>query len=69
MHLLMLLDYYAPHVGGIETVFSEIIPRLLARGDDITVLTSRYDRSLVVHERYTHQNNTQKNTSLTIMRV
>ncbi|MDR3169268.1 MAG: glycosyltransferase family 4 protein [Candidatus Peribacteria bacterium] len=45
-HLLFLLDYYAPHKGGIENVFEQLIFRLLKKQYHITLLTSRFDESL-----------------------
>ncbi|MCP4613252.1 MAG: glycosyltransferase family 4 protein [Planctomycetes bacterium] len=40
MRVLMLSDYYPPHVGGgVEKVVSEICPRLVQRGHDVAVVT------------------------------
>lgn len=45
-HILFILDYFWPHKWGSETVFMNIITRLLRDGYKITVLTSKYDKKL-----------------------
>lgn len=50
-HLLFVLDYYLPHHGGIETVFEQVISRLLKKWYRITLLTSRFDKKLPVFEQ------------------
>jgi len=45
-HILFILDYFRPHKWGSETVFMNIITRLLRDGYKITVLTSKYDKDL-----------------------
>ena len=50
MHILIALTYYRPHYSGL-TIYAELAARALAaRGHHVTVLTSRYDRSLPSHE-------------------
>ena len=49
--LLFILDYYAPHRGGIETVFENIILRLLQKGYRITLITSHFDKKLKEQEQ------------------
>lgn len=39
MKILMITDYYMPHVGGIEVLVREIAERLASIGHDITVIT------------------------------
>lgn len=51
MHILFLLDYYHPHLGGTETVFSNIIQRLEKKGYIIDIVTSRHDASLPREEK------------------
>ncbi|MDR2416480.1 MAG: hypothetical protein LBD75_08020 [Candidatus Peribacteria bacterium] len=58
--ILFLLDYYAPHRGGIENVFENIISRLRKKNYHIILLTSRFDSQLPAQE---HQKN------LTIYRI
>jgi len=47
--ILLVCHYYAPHVGGIESVVQAEAQRLAALGHDVTVLTSA-DRSSVRDE-------------------
>jgi glycosyltransferase involved in cell wall biosynthesis len=37
--LLFVLEYFHPHVGGVETLFGELTAGLAQRGYDVTVLT------------------------------
>jgi len=39
MKLLFVLENYAPHIGGVETVFRSLCEGLAARGHDVTVIT------------------------------
>ncbi len=50
-HILFVLDYYLPHKGWSETVFEAVISRLSAKGYRISILTSRFDRELPIHEQ------------------
>jgi glycosyltransferase involved in cell wall biosynthesis len=50
MRILTTLTYYRPHYSGL-TIYAERLARaLVARGHQVTVLTSRYDRSLPAQE-------------------
>lgn len=50
MRILITLYYYRPHFSGL-TVYTERLARTLAaRGHQVTVLTSRYDRALPPRE-------------------
>lgn len=50
MRILTALTYYRPHYSGL-TIYAERLARALAhRGHEVTVLTSRYDRSLMPME-------------------
>jgi glycosyltransferase involved in cell wall biosynthesis len=52
MKILIALTYYRPHYSGL-TIYAERLARALAgHGHHVTVLTSRYDRSLQPHERF-----------------
>jgi glycosyltransferase involved in cell wall biosynthesis len=44
--LAMVLTYYAPYVSGLTNMARHIAEGLAARGRSVTVITSRYDRSL-----------------------
>lgn len=51
MRILNSLYYYRPHYSGL-TVYTERLARhLAARGNDVTVLTSRYDPELPAEDR------------------
>jgi glycosyltransferase involved in cell wall biosynthesis len=50
MRVLIALTYYRPHVSGL-TIYAERLGRaLVRRGHRVTVLTSRFDRSLPANE-------------------
>jgi glycosyltransferase involved in cell wall biosynthesis len=50
MRILTALTYYRPHYSGL-TIYAERLARaLVGRGHQVTVLTSRYDRSLPSRE-------------------
>ncbi|HIQ00894.1 MAG TPA: glycosyltransferase family 1 protein [Anaerolineales bacterium] len=50
MKILIVLTYYRPHVSGL-TIYAERLARGLARrGHRVTVMTSRFDRSLPLEE-------------------
>lgn len=50
MRILTALTYYRPHTSGL-TIYAERLARAFAsRGHEVTVLTSRYDRSLPAQE-------------------
>ncbi len=50
MRILIALTYYRPHYSGL-TIYAEREARALAaRGHQVTILTSRFDRSLKAHE-------------------
>lgn len=51
MRVLSSLTYYTPHISGL-TLYARIVHEgLAARGHDVTVMTSRYDRKLPRDER------------------
>ncbi len=50
MKLLIVLTYYRPHTSGL-TIYAERLARaMVARGHQVTILTSQYDRSLPLDE-------------------
>lgn len=50
MRILTTLTYYRPHYSGL-TIYAERLARaLVGRGHQVTILTSRYDRSLPAQE-------------------
>ncbi|HKV89948.1 MAG TPA: glycosyltransferase family 4 protein [Thermoplasmata archaeon] len=50
MRILQVSPYFAPHAGGVESHVRAVSAELLRRGHTVSVLTSRYDRSLPAHE-------------------
>jgi len=52
MKILFILEYYIPHIGGVESLFKALIERLDHTGHHVTVLTNRYDPSLQAEERF-----------------
>ena len=51
MKVLLVLTYYQPHVSGLTIYVQRLATALARRGHRVTVLTSRYDRSLPAEER------------------
>ena len=45
MKVLVVLTYYRPHTSGLTIYAERLSTSLAARGHDVTVLTSRFDRS------------------------
>ena len=50
MRILLVLTYYHPHVSGLTIYVKRLATALAQRGHQVTVLTSRYDRSLPARE-------------------
>ncbi len=46
MKVLIALTYYRPHVSGLTIYVERLAKALVARGHQVTVLTSRFERSL-----------------------
>ena len=66
MRILTSLYYYRPHFSGL-TVYTERLSRsLAARGHDVTILTSRYDRDLASFECVNGVQVRRANVALTI---
>jgi len=51
LRLLFGLTYYRPHVSGLTIHAQRLAEALVARGHEVTVLTSRYDRVLAREDR------------------
>lgn len=49
-HILFILDYYLPHRWWVETVFENIITRLLKKGYTISIITSHFDKHIKKEE-------------------
>ena len=50
MKVLFVLEYYDPHIGGVETLFKSLAHQLAQNGHEITVVTNRYDSKLKTYE-------------------
>jgi glycosyltransferase involved in cell wall biosynthesis len=46
MNILFVTDFYKPHIGGVEKLFSSLAEELAAKGDKVTYITWHYDRNL-----------------------
>lgn len=46
MKFLFVLEFYHPHIGGVESLFKKIVDSLADRGHHITVLTNKHDTDL-----------------------
>lgn len=51
MRILVALTYYRPHVSGLTIYVERLARAWVARGHQVTVLTSQYDKGLPVRER------------------
>ena len=51
MKILFVLEFYAPHVGGVETLFTSLAENLARKGHHITVLTQQHDSALPTFEQ------------------
>jgi glycosyltransferase involved in cell wall biosynthesis len=51
MRILVALTYYRPHVSGLTVYVERLARAWVARGHQVTVLTSQYDRGLARHEQ------------------
>jgi len=40
MQVLFILEYFMPHIGGVETLFDNVTKGLVKRGDEVMILTS-----------------------------
>jgi glycosyltransferase involved in cell wall biosynthesis len=51
MRIAMVAPYYAPHIGGVESHVHDMAKYMVEQGEEVTVLTSRYDKHLPRLER------------------
>jgi len=51
MKILFILDLYKPHIGWVEVLFDNVINWLIESGNQVIVLTSRFDSSLPEYEK------------------
>ena len=50
--VLLVLTYYRPHVSGLTIYVERLARELAGRRHQVTVLTSRYDRTLPAGNRW-----------------
>lgn len=46
MHILFILDYFSPYIGGIETLFDDITDFCVEKWHTVTILTSHHNSKL-----------------------
>jgi len=46
VRIVQVTPFFHPHAGGVESHVRGIVRELAREGHDVTVVTSRYDRSL-----------------------
>lgn len=51
MKILFILEYYHPHIGGVERLFKSLVDRLTIQGHEVLVLTNKYDKRLLSFEK------------------
>ena len=64
MKILYVLEYFHPHIGGVETLFKSLTEKVIDQGHSVTVITNKYDKKLpsqeiingVLVKRYPFQN-------------
>ena len=50
MRILFILELYYPNIGGIEKLFKALAERLVAEGNSVTVITTRFRKDLPCSE-------------------
>ena len=50
MRILQVSPFFSPHAGGVESHVRSLSGEMVRQGHEVTVLTSRFDRSLPVRE-------------------
>jgi glycosyltransferase involved in cell wall biosynthesis len=50
MNILFVTDFFQPHIGGVEKLFSSLTGKLAEKGDLVTCITWRYDKLLASTE-------------------
>lgn len=46
MRVLFILEYYYPHIGGVERLFTYLAEHLADQGHEVKVITNQYESSL-----------------------
>lgn len=50
MRILFILEYYHPHIGGVETLFKLLAESIAEHGYQVSIITNRYKKGLKSHE-------------------
>jgi glycosyltransferase involved in cell wall biosynthesis len=50
MNILFVTDFYKPHIGGVEKLFSSLAEELVKKGNSVTFITWRYEKKLLPKE-------------------
>lgn len=50
MKILFVLEYYYPNIGGVERLFKSLTEHLVSSGNEVTVITNRFDKKLKKRE-------------------
>jgi len=50
MTILYIVDYYSPHIGGVETLFAHITQQTIQQWDTAILLTSKHDHTIASYE-------------------
>lgn len=50
LRVLFVLEYYYPHVGGVETLFKSLVEKLVEDGVKVTILTNKFKKGLPFKE-------------------
>lgn len=52
MRILFILEYYYPHIGGVETFFKSLTEQLEDNHHHVTIITNRYQNQLAAFEEH-----------------
>ena len=72
MRILFVIEYYPPHIGGVEVVFENLCRGLAKRGHSVTIITSKLEhtKSLEVVDKVNiHRINTPNRYLFTIFAI
>lgn len=50
LNILFVIEHYPPYIGGVEKLFSSLAGKLVERGHNVRVITTRFHPSLPRHE-------------------
>ena len=50
MHILFIVEHYYPYIGGAEELWKSLAEQLVLKNNNVTVLTTRFDKNLAQKE-------------------